>query len=110
MVQKRKPIAGFTQALDSIAVPLFDENGKPHGAAASDAMVLDAIEHAIAGGANVLLQVMDSSKFGWRAPSDRCLEEITARWGDQVQIVVDACQMRLGRPRLKRYLARGYIV
>jgi hypothetical protein len=53
---------------------------------------------------------MDSSKFGWRAPSDECLEAITARWPDHVQVVVDACQMRLGRPRLQQYLSRGYLV
>jgi len=28
--------------------------------------------------------------------SDRCLDEISARWPDRVQVVVDACQMRLG--------------
>ena len=50
------------------------------------------------------------SKLGWRAPSDRCLDEIAPRWPDQVQIVVDACQMRLGRPRLRKYLDRGYLV
>jgi hypothetical protein len=53
---------------------------------------------------------MDSSKFGWRAPSDRCLDEIAARWPGRVQVVVDACQMRLGRTRLRSYLDRGYMV
>ena len=51
---------------------------------------------------------MDSSKFGWRAPSEQCLDEISARWPVQVQVVVDACQMRLGRARLRKYLDRGY--
>jgi hypothetical protein len=32
------------------------------------------------------------------------------RWPDQVQIVVDACQMRLGRTRLRNYLDRRYLV
>ena len=72
--------------------------------------VLRAVEASIAGGNPVLLQIMDSSKLGWRAPSDRCLDEISARWPDQVQVVVDACQMRLGRPRLRNYLDRGYLV
>ena len=64
----------------------------------------------MANGTNVLLQIMDSSKLGWRAPSEQCLDEISMRWPDQVQIVVDACQMRLGRPRLRKYLDRGYMV
>jgi hypothetical protein len=73
-------------------------------------LVIKAIEQSIAGETNVLLQIMDSSKLGWRAPSDPCLEEISRRWPGQVQVVVDACQMRLGRPRLKEYLNRGYMV
>jgi hypothetical protein len=73
-------------------------------------VVFAAVERAVAGGDKVLLQVMDSSKFGWRAPSDECIEAIMARWPDQVQVVVDACQMRLGRARLKGFLDRGHIV
>jgi hypothetical protein len=109
-VQKGEPIAGLAHAVRSIALPLFDETGKTRCHTASDLAVFDAVERAAASGNRVLLQVMDSSKFGWRAPSDDCLEAITARWPDEVQVVVDACQMRLGRARLKRYLARGYMV
>ena len=109
-VQKGEPIEGLAGPAKSIALPLFDAAGQVRPDAASDAMVFDAVERAIAGGSRVLLQVMDASKFGWRAPSDQCLDAITARWGKQVQIVVDACQMRLGRARLKDYLAHGYMV
>src|ERR1700742_3884135 len=48
--------------------------------------------------------------FGGRPPSAQCLDEISLRWPDQVQIVVDACQMRLGRSRFRNYLDRGYLV
>ena len=109
-VQKGEPIAGLAGALTSVAIPLLDEAGQARSPAANDLMVFDAVERAVAGGGKVLLQVMDASKFGWRAPSDECLEAIAARWPDDVQVVVDACQMRLGRARLRKYLARGYIV
>jgi hypothetical protein len=109
-VRKGEPIAGLAHRVDSIALRLFDEAGDTRPSAVSDAMVLDAVEGAIAKGSHVLLQVMDSSKFGWRAPSEPCLDEISLRWPDQVQIVVDACQMRLGRTRLRKYLDRGYLV
>ena len=110
MVRKGEPIAGLAPFVNSVALRLFDEAGDIRPRAASDAMVLGAVENAIANGSHVLLQVMDSSKFGWRAPSERCLDEISQRWPDQVQIVVDACQMRLGRTRLRNYLDRGYLV
>jgi hypothetical protein len=109
-VRKGEPIAGLAPFVNSVALRLFDKAGDIRPGAASDAMVLGAVENAIANGSHVLLQVMDSSKFGWRAPSERCLDEISRRWPDQVQVVVDACQMRLGRTRLRNYLDRGYLV
>jgi hypothetical protein len=109
-VQKGEPIAGLAGALTSLALPLFDETGATRSPAAADSMVFDAVGRVVAGGGKVLLQVMDSSKFGWRAPSDACLEAITTRWPNDVQVAVDACQMRLGRARLRKYLERGYMV
>jgi hypothetical protein len=109
-VRKGEPIAGLAHSVVSVALPLLDEAGEFRAPAETDAQVLGAIEQSVANGASVLLQIMDSSKLGWRAPSDSCLDEIAARWPDQVQVVVDACQMRLGRPRLREYLGRGYMV
>ncbi len=109
-VRKGEPIAGLAHSVNSIALRLFDEAGEGRPQGSSDSQVLGALERSVASGSNVLLQVMDSSKFGWRAPSDQCLDEIAARWPGQVQIVVDACQMRLGRARLRKYLDRGYMV
>jgi hypothetical protein len=109
-VRKGEPIAGLARAVTSVALRLFDETADFHPQAEADSEVLGAIERSVAKGINVLLQIMDSSKLGWRAPGDQCLDEISLRWPDQVQIVVDACQMRLGRPRLRKYLDRGYMV
>lgn len=53
-----------------------------------------AIENSLAQGRRVLLQIMDSSKLGWRAPSAACLDEIARRWPRKVQVVVDARQAR----------------
>lgn len=107
-VRKDAPIAGL--CCESVALSLIDRAGELKPRADVDLAVIDAIEAAIAGGAGVLLQTMDSSKFGWRAPSEACLAAIATRWPDKVQIVVDACQARLGRGRIKAYLERGYMV
>jgi hypothetical protein len=109
-VRKGEPIAGLAHSVHSVALRLFDEAGQACPPTASDSQVLGAVERSLASGSRVLLQVMDSSKFGWRAPSDQCLDEIAVRWPGRVQIVVDACQMRLGRARLRSYLDRGYMV
>lgn len=107
-VRKDEPVAGL--ACETIAVPLIDAEGEARDPADIDAAVLDSVAGAAAGGAGVLLQVMDSSKLGWRAPSEDCLAEIARRWPGKVQIVVDACQMRLGRGRTRAYLDCGYMV
>jgi hypothetical protein len=75
-----------------------------------DAAVTQAVEAAIARGSRVLLQTMDASKFGWRAPSDACMDRIMQRWPDHIQVVVDACQMRLDRDRLRKFLMKGFMV
>jgi hypothetical protein len=109
-VSKGEPITGLAHATASLALDLFDEAGEPYSQTEMDHRVLAAVEKSIAHGTKVLLQIMDSSKLGWRAPSEQCLAEVARRWPDRVQVVVDACQMRLGRPRLREYLDRGYMV
>ena len=109
-VRKGEPSCRRTGAVSSISLPLRDENGDVRSRAACDKLVVDAAERAIATGGKILLQVMDSSKLGWRSPSDRCVLDILARWPGRVQVVVDACQMRSSRTRIAAYLERGYLV
>ncbi len=94
----------------SIAVRLRSADGRLRTPAEIDAEVLETVETLVARGARVMLQVMDCSKLGLQAPSDGCADEIAARWPERAQIVVDACQMRLGRRRIARSLARGDLV
>jgi hypothetical protein len=107
-VRKDGAVAGL--AGESIALPLLGTGPAIAMRADADEAVLGAVEAAIAQGAPVLLQIMDVSKLGWRAPSAACLDEIARRWPRKVQVVVDACQARLGRRRLRSYLDRGYMV
>lgn len=107
-VRKDGAVTGL--AGDSIAVPLINMAAGIAMRADADAAIMRAIETSLAQGRHVLLQIMDSSKLGWRAPSEACLDEIARRWPRKVQIVVDACQARLGRRRLRAYLDRGYMV
>ncbi|MCG2643414.1 MULTISPECIES: hypothetical protein [Bradyrhizobium] len=107
-VRKDAAIAGL--AGDTIAVPLLDRAFGMAMRSDADAEVIRAIEASLAQGRRVLLHIMDSSKLGWRAPSAACLDEIARRWPREVQVVVDACQARLGRRRLRSYLDRGYMV
>jgi hypothetical protein len=108
VVRQDGPIAGLSG--DSVALPLHDGSAEIRARPDFDLAVLDAVETAVADGASVLLQIMDSSKLGWRAPSDACLDDIARRWPGRVLVAVDACQMRLGRRRLRTCLDRGHLV
>lgn len=109
-VVKGDKLAGMPDDVTTLSIPLRAADGSPRPLAEVDAAVADAVSRSVAAGNRVLLHAMDSSKFGWRAPSYAALGEIARTHRDRVQIVVDACQMRLSRPRLRWYLEQGFMV
>jgi len=109
-VARGAPIVGLADAVTSVALSSFDVSGRPIPLAALDAALYDAVRDAVVRGDKVLLQTMDSSKLGRRIPSHHCMALIAERWPDRVQIVVDACQLRLSRKLLRAYLERGCMV
>lgn len=111
-VTRGAPITGLS-VLDPVLIPVRGPGGELRSPAALDRAVCAAVAGALASGARVLVHAMDSSKFGSRCPGLAALEEIGAMGaaaGGAVQVVVDACQMRLGRRRLQMYLRRGWMV
>jgi hypothetical protein len=108
-VEKGRPIAGLAEDVASIAVKLR-QDGRVRSSGEMDEAVLAAVAQAVAAGRGVLLHAMDHSKLGARCPSLDCLAAIHTRFGASVQIVLDACQMRLSRPRLAWHLAQGHMV
>jgi hypothetical protein len=109
-VNKGEPVSGLCQQVTSVNIPFHEQSGRLRSALEMNDIICAAVAEAAGRGEKILLQVMDSSKLGWRAPSAACTHHIAATWPDQVCIVVDACQMRIGRPQLQDYLARGYFV
>jgi hypothetical protein len=108
-VEKGNPIAGLAEGVASIGLPLR-ESGRLRTPAEMDEGILRAVAEAVAAGRRVLLHVMDHSKLGARCPSRACLAAVATRWGDAVQVVIDACQLRLSRERLRWHLAQGHMV
>lgn len=109
-IEKGAAIAGLCEQVRTVSIPFCDETGTLRSDQQMDAAVMEAVTSAIACGDKVLLQVMDSSKLGWSGPSPACTDAIADAWPDHVRVVVDACQVRLGRAQLQNYLARGYFV
>ncbi|MDE2183657.1 MAG: hypothetical protein KGJ78_11620 [Alphaproteobacteria bacterium] len=107
-VAKGAPIEEL--AGDSIAIALLTPEGTVRTADEVDGAVIGAVAGQVGAGRKVVLHAMESSKLGLRAPSDECLKGIARTWPGAVQIMIDACQMRISRPRIRQYLAQGYIV
>jgi hypothetical protein len=107
-VAKGGPIPGLACA--RVAIPARDAAGRARPAAEIDAEVRNAVEGAIRAGNGVVLHTMDHSKLGNCGPSLACVQEICALDRDAIQVVVDACQARLGRSALRWYLDQGFLV
>lgn len=108
-VERGNTISGVDDAY-AVLIPFLKEDGDFRSLAEMDAATIEAVEREVRAGRRVLLQAMDASKFGWRAPSDACLALISEKWSGQVQIAIDACQMRLSRSRLRALLLKQYMI
>ncbi|GBR05138.1 hypothetical protein [Acetobacter oeni] len=70
----------------------------------------EQIAGAIARGHHILLHQLDLSKTGLLAPDEETLENFEQKFGERIDIVVDACQDRLTRERIGNWVARGRAV
>ncbi len=110
VVSRGEPMLGLADRLHMASVSMRDDFGALRPVSQVDDDIRYTVGRAVADGKHVVLFAMDSSKFGLRSPSDECLQKIAASADGKVQIVIDACQARLSRTRLKNYLAQGFMV
>ncbi len=104
-------LAGMHKAAIGLnTVEIRDRQGLPRPIAEIDAKVEHLANEALRSGAHCLVHVLDCSKTGLKAPSFDLVRRLRDRHGMRVGIVVDACQMRLGKAQLRAYLAAGFMV
>jgi hypothetical protein len=107
-VGKGEPVTGLGCVCVTVAVR--DAFGLARPLAEIDAEVLRAATSAARAGHAIVLYVMDHSKLGGAGPSLDCVRDVQAIAPDAVQVVIDACQVRLSRARLASYLEQGFLV
>ena len=61
-------------------------------------------------GRKVLLVMVDVSKTGLIAPSVACAQDLKQRFPELVEVMVDACQLRLSPQTLAAYLRQDFMV
>jgi hypothetical protein len=96
--------------IEILEVKCRAEDGTPRAAEALDAEVVEAVCRAASSGRRVLLTLVDVSKTGLLAPSPACVSDLSQRFPDQVEVLVDACQFRLAPRTLRDYLESGFLV
>jgi hypothetical protein len=75
-------------------VAIRSPEGRPRAIAEIEVELSQIVRAALAQGRRILLHVLACSKTGLKAPPADCVTEIVAMAPDQIDVVVDACQMR----------------
>jgi hypothetical protein len=68
------------------------------------------VNGAAAQGQRVLLVLTDVSKTGLISPSIASVLALRARWPEQLDVLVDACQFRIDPVTVRAYLAHGFML
>ena len=108
-VGKGEPIEGLGLGPSLITVPLRDTSGKPYSPSAIAAECVAAIDAGAQRG-HVVLHAIDGSKTGLTAPDRETCSRLARRFGNRLDIVVDACQARIEPALVRWYLQQGFPV
>ena len=108
-VEKGGAVDGFPPGLSLVSVPLRTPDGAPRPEEEIAAQCEALIEAAAKRG-HVVLHAIDGSKTGMAAPSLLACDLLAERFAGKLDIVVDACQVRIEPARVRAYLERGWPV
>jgi len=65
---------------------------------------------AVDAGRKVLLTVADASKTGLISPGLEAVAALRERFGERIDVLIDACQFRIAPQTLRAYLHHGFLV
>ncbi|HMP55738.1 MAG TPA: hypothetical protein PKD92_04110, partial [Novosphingobium sp.] len=116
---KASPVAGPVtpgapvEGLDDTglaAIALRDADGRARSCGEITSEIARIAEPAIAKGRHVLVHAVHGSKTGLVRPSPSGIDALRARFGANLSLVVDACQLRLGAREITQWLDRQAMV
>ncbi|GAB1579126.1 hypothetical protein [Bordetella petrii] len=97
-------------AISTAKVAIRGPDGAPRTPAEIDRDFIDVGRQALERGDRVLAHVLLASKTGLVAPTVAAVKELTQIAPDRVDVVVDACQMRMSFKDLGACIERGWIL
>jgi hypothetical protein len=107
---KKGDLLGNGANLNAFALPVREDGGELRSDAAIAADLFRAIETAIGDGMQCVLIATDVSKTGLIAPDLDTVFALKSHFGDRLDILVDACQLRLAPETVQAYLAKNCLV
>lgn len=108
-VTRGQRLAGMP-AIGLLQLDFRSTTGKMKLPSELDEEIWSAVDAQIQQGRSVMVHAMDHSKCGCWAPSPDLLNRLRQTYGGRLQVIVDACQMRLDVPDLHDHLLKGDIV
>jgi hypothetical protein len=102
--------SGSPHPCQIVAAAMREPDGQPRAPQAIDEEVQALASAAASLGRRVLLVLMDVSKTGLISPSIGCALDLKQRFPSQVEVLVDACQLRIAPPTLRAYLNADFMV
>lgn len=96
--------------VEVVSVAIRHGDGTPRSGVDIDAEFSDWVHKGCSGGQHVLLVLSDVSKSGMLAPSPACALALKGDFPQQLDVLVDACQFRIGVQTLRAYLQQGCMV
>lgn len=92
------------------AIAIRDQYGRPRELDDIDSEAIASVGRALAGGRDVLLHVLDTSKTGLCGVTRQTARALRDRANGHMQVVVDACQLRCSPERIRADLDAGFMV
>jgi hypothetical protein len=108
-VFKGQPIDGLATGPRLVTIALRDPEGAPRPTIDIEAACDSAIRAGLTDG-RVVLHAMDGSKTGLSAPDRAACRRLADRYGDRLDIVIDACQARIEPALIRWYVDQGFPV
>lgn len=106
-----RPLDGWRdEDIAAVAVEIRNDHGDLRSTDDVDSEVRHQAQVALAAGRNVLLHRLETSKTGRSGLTPDAAAGIAACAPGRVVVVVDCCQLRCSRNRIRRYLERGFMV
>ncbi len=111
MMTPGHPVAGLgTETIEVVSIPIRDNGGLSLKPEELKSRIASAVTTAAESAGSVILHIVDNTKTGVVAPEVDFVLGLQKMVGKKLHVVVDACQFRLEKSNLHRYLSYGFCV